>query len=71
MSARHNLSRDQFPEHTYQYEVEYAPTHEDMSAGRSKKTYVSVMEKNEAAANLTAAQMVWRHGIPTSTKRVG
>jgi hypothetical protein len=68
MSAHQNLNPDQFQ--TYRYEVEYAPTHEDMSAGRSKKTYVSVMEKNETEANLTAAQMVWRHGIPTATKRI-
>jgi hypothetical protein len=71
MPAARHLQSEQFPEHTYQYEVEYAEDHDEMTAGRSKKTYVSVMAANEQEANLTAAQMGGRHGIPTGTKRLG
>lgn len=75
MSASENLSEHQFPEQVFReqvfrYAVDYAPDHDEMSAGRSKTTYVSVMAKNETEANLTAAQMASRHGIATGTRKL-
>jgi len=58
----------EFHGNQYTYKVEYAEDHEAMAKGEYKSTTVTVQAKNETEANLTAAQMAGRHGIPTSTK---
>lgn len=70
MAASQHLSEGQFPEQTFRYAVDYATDHDEMSAGRSKTTYVSVQARNETEASLTAAQMAGRHGIPVGTRKL-
>lgn len=54
----------------YQFEVDYAVDHQAMAAGEYRTFYASVLADDRVTADLTAAQMAYRHGIPCATRRV-
>lgn len=60
----------EFRGNQYTYIASYSEDHAAMARGEYKEKKIRVMAKDEPTANLYAAQMVARHGIPTATKLI-
>lgn len=63
-----DVTGHQFHGNQYTYLASYAEDHEAMRRGEYKDKKVRVQASDEPTANLIAAQMVGRHGIPVATK---